>query len=298
MTIDISSFRHLYPFESHFLDMNGLRYHYLDEGTGEPVVMLHGNPTWSFYFRNLVKELSPCFRAIVPDHIGCGLSDKPGTETYDYQLKNRVNDVGHLLDYLDLKKGITLVLHDWGGAIGMAYAVKYPERIRRIVIMNTAAFFPPGSKRLPLRLWLVRNITSFSKPAVLGLNLFSRGALYMASYKGLPGDVKAGLTAPYNCWENRIATLEFVRDIPVNRKDPSYSLIKYTDENLYKLADKPMLICWGEHDFVFDGAYLSEWQRRFPGAEVHTFPDAGHYVLEDAGDKVVGFIRAFLMRET
>ncbi len=276
------------------MDLDGLKYHYLDEGAGDPVVMIHGNPTWSFYFRNLVKAVSPQFRAIVPDHIGCGLSDKPDAQTYNYRLKSRADDLEHLLNHLDLKENITLIVHDWGGMIGMVYALRYPERIKRLVIMNTAGFFPPGDKGLPLRLWLVRNILPFAVPAVLGFNLFSRAALYMASRKGLSKDVRAGLTGPYNSWKNRIATLKFVQDIPVSKKDPSYSLVKNVDENLHKLSDIPMLICWGRHDFVFDSVFLAEWQRRFPHATVHEFSDAGHYVLEDAADEIIPLVRDFL----
>ena len=116
----------------------------------------------------------------------------------------------------------------------------------------------------------------------------------MASYRRLPRDVRKGLTAPYNSWHNRAATLKFVQDIPINEKDPSYHLVQHVDNNLYKLSKHPVLICWGAHDFVFDGDYLSEWQRRFPGAEVHTFSDAGHYVLEDVPEKVTSRVKDFL----
>jgi haloalkane dehalogenase len=256
--------------------------------------MIHGNPTWSFYFRELVKGLSPQFRTIVPDHIGCGLSDKPDIQRYDYSLKSRVDDLESLIDHLGLKEKITLVLHDWGGMIGMAYALRHPERIHRIAVMNTAAFLLPKGKKLPFSLWIVRNVKPFATLTVLGMNLFAYGALFMASYKGLKNDVKSGLIAPYNCWSNRIATLKFVQDIPLSEKDPSYSLVKYVDENLYKLSHIPMLICWGKHDFVFDAAYLLEWQQRFPNAEVHAFSEAGHYVLEDVPDEIVILIKDFL----
>ena len=292
--IDISKFRHLYPFKSHFMEINGLKYHFLDQGEGDPVVMLHGNPTWSFFFRNLIKGLSPQCRTIVPDHIGCGLSDKPGIHQYDYRLKSRVDDVENLLDYLGISQNITLVLHDWGGMIGMAYALRHLERIRRFVIMNTAAFLLPKGKALPVRLRLIRNIKPFASLAVLGFNMFACGALSMASYKGIEKDVKSGLVAPYNSWVNRIATLKFVQDIPVKKKDPSYSLAKYVDDNLYRLKHIPMLVLWGEHDFVFDMDFLLEWQRRFPDAKVKTFKDGGHYVLEDAADRIIPMIRNFL----
>ena len=292
--------RRLYPFESHYLDRSGLRYHYLDEyeggGSGEPVVMVHGNPTWSFYYRELVKALRPSHRCIVPDHIGCGLSDKPGDDAYDYRLKSRVDDLEALLDHLDLNANVTLILHDWGGMIGMACALRRPERIRRLVILNTAAFLLPKGKSMPLRLWALHGRNPLASLAVRGCNLFAWGATFMATKKGLTRDVRRGLTAPYNSWRNRIATLRFVQDIPLSPRHASYAMAKSVDEHLHLLADRPTLICWGEHDFVFDHHFLNEWRRRFPNAEVHTFPGAGHYVLDDAADLIVPLILDFLVR--
>jgi cis-3-alkyl-4-acyloxetan-2-one decarboxylase len=292
--IDISGFRHLYPFTSHYLDLNGLKYHYLDEGEGDPIVMVHGNPTWSFYFRELIRALSPHYRTIVPDHIGCGLSDKPESKNYDYRLKNRVDDLEILIHNLKLKEKITLILHDWGGFIGMAYALRYPERIGRFIILNTAAFLPPRGKPIPMVLKLIRILKPFATLAVLGFNLFAYGALLKNSYKDLPHDVKSGLIAPYNCWKNRIATLKFVQDIHLVEKNPSYGIVKQVDDGMKSFTKFPMLICWGEHDFVFDHDYLSEWQRRFPEAEIHRFPDAGHYVLEDVPEKIIPLTQDFL----
>ena len=292
--IDISSIRHLYPFTSHYLDLNGLQYHYIDEGEGEPIVMVHGNPTWSFYFRELIKALSPQYRTIVPDHIGCGLSDKPDSKSYDYRLKNRVDDLEVLIQNLVVKEKITLVLHDWGGFIGMGYALRHPERIDRFILMNTAAFLPPRGKSIPMILSLIRILRPFATLAVLGLNLFAYGALFKNSYKGLSDDVKSGLIAPYNCWKNRIATLKFVLDIHMAEKNPSYRIVKQIDDGLESFTNFPMLICWGKHDFVFDQDYLAEWQRRFSQAEVHRFPDAGHYVLEDVPEKIIPLTQNFL----
>ena len=171
-TIDISPFRHLYPFESRFVSINGLKYHYVDKGSGDPVLMIHGNPTWSFYFRSLISALSPDYRTIAPDHIGCGLSDKPDAETYDYRLERRVADLECFIDTLELEKKLTLIVHDWGGMIGTAYAVAHPDRIGRVVLTNTAAFLPPAGKQLPFRLKLARNWGPFSKFSILRLNLF------------------------------------------------------------------------------------------------------------------------------
>jgi haloalkane dehalogenase len=276
--------------------INGFNYHYVDEGSGEPVVMVHGNPTWSFYYRGLIKALSSRYRTIVPDHIGCGLSDKPDGDAYDYKLINRVDDLEVLIDNLKIKEKITLVLHDWGGFIGMAYAVRHSDRIERLVLMNTAAFLPPQGKPIPIILKLIRGLKPLAVLAVQGFNLFAVGALYKNSFKGLPKDVRAGLVAPYNSWQNRIATLKFVQDIHLTEKNPSYSAVKRVDSSLNMFLDMPILICWGEHDFVFDADYLAEWVRRFPDAEVHRFPDAGHYVLEDVPEKIIPLIDRFLSR--
>ena len=293
--VDITPFRHLYPFKSNFFDRNGLKYHYLDEGVGNPVVMIHGNPTWSFYFREPVKALRSRYRVIVPDHMGCGLSDKPGLGQYGFQLQNRIDDLQALLNHLEIKDKITLLVHDWGGMIGMAYAVANPERIARLVILNTAAFLPPGKKPIPIRLRIIRNLKWLATPAVLGLNLFARGAIMMAPRKKLNADVRKGLTAPYNSWSNRLATLKFVEDIPLHQDDPSYEVVHNVSNNLELLSHKPMLICWGAHDFVFDRDYYYEWCRRFPNAHASIYEDAGHYILEDVPDLVIERIKQFLI---
>jgi len=290
------AFRRLYPFQSRHMVIEGHRFHYIDEGSGPPMVMLHGNPTWSFYYRHLIRRFSSGHRTIAPDHIGCGLSDKPSLSEYPYTLDRRVSDIDTFLSRLDLEEKITLVVHDWGGMIGMAWAVDHPERIQRIVVLNTAAFLPPAGKRLPLRLQLVRNLPLLSKPAVLGLNLFARSALYMAAKKPLSKDTRTYLAAPYNCWRNRIATYRFVRDIPLRPSDTSYRTVHRTSERLHLLRHRPFLICWGRHDFVFDLDYFNEWRQRFPAAESHLLEEAGHYILEDSPEKVATLMAAFIHR--
>jgi haloalkane dehalogenase len=284
----------LYPFTGHFFDRDGLRLHYLDEGRGEPVVMLHGNPTWSFYYRNLVRALRDSYRTVVPDHVGCGLSDKPDDARYPYTLEQRVNDLEALIDHLALEEKLTLVLHDWGGMIGMAYAVRHPERIGRLVILNTAAFHLPKAKPLPWSLWLCRD-TPLGPFLVRGLNAFCRGAARSCcTRRPMPAEVRRAYLAPYDSWRNRISILRFVQDIPLRPGDRSYDLVTEVQESLHRLQGVPMLICWGENDFVFDGHFLDEWVRRFPAAAMHRFPDAGHYVLEDAADEIIPAVRHFL----
>jgi haloalkane dehalogenase len=284
----------MYPFTGKTLDRGGLKYHYLDEGAGDPVVMLHGNPSWSFYYRTLVMALRDQYRCIVPDHIGMGLSDKPGDDRYAYTLQSRVDDLDALLDHLGLRDNLTLVVHDWGGMIGFAYASRYPERIKRLVVLNTSAFLLPSTKPFPLPLWMARD-TALGAFLVRGLNAFSATASFVCCTEHpMNAELRAAYTAPYDTWENRIATLRFVQDIPLAPGDRSYDLVKSVQEGLERFASVPMLICWGERDFVFDHHFLAEWERRFPHAEVHRFPRAGHYVLEDARESVIPLIREFL----
>ena len=291
MSLDIRSY---YPFSSHYLDLDGLRYHYLDEGSGDPVVMLHGNPSWSFYYRNLVIALRDHCRCIVPDHIGCGLSDKPGDDRYDYTLDRRVSDLERLLDHLGINERITLVLHDWGGMIGMAYAGRHRPQIGRLVIMNTAAFHLPQGKRFPFALKLCRD-TGLGAFLVRGFNAFSLAASFVGCKRNpMPAELRRAYRMPYNSWRNRIATLRFVQDIPLATGDRAYDLVSSVEAGLDRFSDLPMAIFWGERDFVFDGLFLSEWERRFPKAEIHRYHDGGHYILEDEKEDVIPLITRFL----
>ena len=284
------------PFASHYFERNGLRQHYLDEGEGTPVVMLHGNPTWCFYYRNLVGALREKHRCIVPDHMGCGYSDKPGDDRYTYTLANRVNDVEALLVHLGIRENITLIVHDWGGMIGMAYATRHPERIARLVVLNTGAFHLPAAKPFPFGLWLVRN-TPLGPLLVRGCNLFARGAAWVGcKRRRMPKELRDQYCAPYNSWQNRIATLRFVQDIPLSPSDPADSVVTETEQRLHTLAHVPLLIFWGLKDFVFDRHFLAEWEQRFPRAIVHRFEDCGHYILEDAAEEIIPHIQAFLKR--
>jgi cis-3-alkyl-4-acyloxetan-2-one decarboxylase len=276
------------------LDREGLRLHYLDEGNGEPVVMIHGNPTWSFYYRHLIDDLNDTHRVIVPDHIGCGLSDKPDDSRYDYTLARRVADLEALLDHLGLARDLTLVLHDWGGIIGMTFAARHAERIARLIVCNTAAFHKPAGKSFPLALALFRD-----SPAggwlVRGLNLFVRGTTWIGcKTRRMPKEVRHAYAAPYDSWANRIAIHRFVQDIPLRPGDRSYEVISQVQDRLHLLRSVPMLIAWGMKDFVFDKPVLDEWVRRFPEAEVHRFPRAGHLLFDDEREAVGRLVRTFL----
>ncbi len=292
----LEQIRPLFDFHPHFQDLDGIRCHYLDEGSGETVVMVHGNPSWSFMFRELVDGLRDRCRVIVPDHIGCGLSDKPDDSRYTYTLGRRVADLESLLDGLGANRDLTLVAHDWGGVIAMTYATRHPERVRRIVLFNTAAFLLPSWKSLHWTLRLCRDSRLFAM-LIRRFNLFSWGASWIGCRRRrMSRPVRRAYTAPYDSWKNRIATLRFVQDIPLTPEDPAYEVLRQTQENLDSLQNVPMMICWGEKDFVFDGDFLDEWRRRFPKAEIHRFKAAGHYVLEDESEAILPLVRDFISK--
>lgn len=282
-----------YPFESRFLDLDGIRMHYLDEGEGPPVVMVHGNPTWSYYYRHLVLALRDSHRVVVPDHVGCGLSDKPREDAYPYRLERRIEDLGRLIDHADLEEKVTLVVHDWGGMIGMAWAARHPGRVERLVILNTAGFHLPAGKRMPRSLRLSRSpLGAF---LVRGLNLFCRGALrYCVTQRRLTAGERRAYLAPYDSWDHRLAVQRFIQDIPLRPADPGYDIVSEVQAGLEQFRDTPTLLLWGMRDFVFDPGYLVEWERRMPHARVHRYEGAGHYVLEDARDDVRSLVEAFV----
>jgi len=284
-----TAFADEYPFMSHFLDLGGLKYHYVDEGAGDVLLMVHGNPTWSFAWRNLIKDLSRDYRVLAVDHIGCGFSDKP--QDYSYTLARHIENLAHFVEALDLRH-ITLFAHDWGGAIGMGTAARLPERFSRFVLFNTAAF---RSRRIPKRIAACR-IPIAGPLAVRGLNLFARAALSMAVEKRerMTPAVRAGYLAPYDSWRNRVAVLRFVQDIPLSENHRSYQTLLEVEQGLDQFRNSPVLLVWGERDWCFTREFLEEFQRRLPQAETFAIQDAGHYVFEDAHERIIPRVREFL----
>lgn len=277
--------RAAYPWTGSSLSVDGGRMHYLDEGPKDAPVLLcvHGNPTWSFYWRALVHRYAGPYRVIVPDHIGCGLSDKP--QDWPYRLAGHVGNLRALVEHLDLRD-ISLAVHDWGGAIGMGVATLEPDRFKRFLVTNTAAF---RSADIPFSIATIR-IPLYGPLAVLGLNGFARVATIRASAKGLSAQAKAGLLLPYDSWDHRIATLRFVQDIPMKADHPSWPELGRIEAGLASLVDKPMMLCWGDDDFCFTPRFRERWQQLFPKATVHAWPDVGHYVMEDAPERVIAAI--------
>jgi len=282
----------IYPFQpATFTTPQGASMSYLDEGPRqeEAVLMLHGNPTWSFYYRDLVLDLAPTRRCVVPDHVGMGLSAKPAK--YAYTLASRIADVEALVDSLGLRR-VHLVVHDWGGAIGFGLAVRRPDLVGRIVIMNTAAFV---SKRIPKRIELCR-APVIGELIVRGLNGFAEPATFMAmAMRRMSWDERKGFLYPYDSWAHRIAIDRFVRDIPLEPRHPSRAVLEGIEAGLPTLAGHEKMLLWGVRDFCFDESFLARWLEIFPDARLERLERAGHYVLEDAGAEARSRIAAFLL---
>jgi haloalkane dehalogenase len=264
---------------------------YVDEGprSDEAVVLLHGNPTWSYYYRDLIRELAAAgMRCVAPDHIGMGLSDKP--QDYPYRLATHIENLAGLIEKLGLRR-VHLVMHDWGGAIGFGWAVRQPEKVGRLVILNTAAFPSPN---LPLRIRLCRTPV-LGEALVRGLNGFAWAATWMAMHRrSLTDEVKRGYLFPYDSWKNRIGVARFVADIPMNARHPSRKTLEEMTGRLTAFRDRKVMIIWGGADFCFTKRFYNRWLEIFPQSQARYLGDAGHYVLEDAGEEIRPMIKAFL----
>lgn len=278
-----------YPFASHWFDPGLGRVHYVDEGAGgEPLLFVHGNPTWSFHWRRLIADLRGTRRCVAIDHLGCGLSDKPQRA---HQLAERIDHLGQLVDQLDLRN-VTLVAQDWGGAIGLGAMLERQDRLKRVLLFNTGAW-PP--RRIPLRIAVCRTPV-LGKLALQGANLFSRAALRMtlSRQRGLSRETTAGYLAPYNNWANRRAVYEFVADIPKRPTDPSWHTLAGIDERLPELANLPIRLVWGMQDWCFDPACLDRFISHWPEADVVRLKDVGHWVPEDAPADSLRLLREFV----
>lgn len=283
------SWRSLFPFASHSFDTPGGRLRYLDEGPRDAPVLLcvHGNPTWSFLWRDVAAEFRGSHRVVAPDHLGCGLSDKP--QNWGYRLADHVDNLARLITSLDLRR-VTLLVHDWGGPIGLGAALREPDRIERLVITNTGAF---RAKSIPVRIAVCR-LPVLGPLAVRGFNTFSWAATFMTTTRGLPRDVAEGYLYPYRSWADRIAVQRFVEDIPLDAGHPSWPTLVAIEEGLKQFADRPGLILWGEQDWCFTPWFRREFERRLPRLTSHPFADAGHLVIEDARGRVLEHLRELL----
>jgi haloalkane dehalogenase len=275
-----------YPFRSHYLATEHGNLHYVDEGSGEVILFVHGNPTWSFMYRHLIKGLRAGFRCVAPDHIGFGLSDKPFDVSYLPQF--HAENLQLLIEQRHLKD-ITLVVHDWGGAIGMAYALDHPGNVKRLIVLNTSFWSVMGIKEAedfsrylggPAGRFLCRYFNAFPRFIVP----YAFGDL-----SKLTRAVHRNYIEPFPTPQSRKATWVFPKAI-IGESDWLASLWDKRD----RLADKPVLVLWGLRDPAFGLRELDRWKTAFPHLEAQTFPGVGHFVAEELGPAAIGPVEAFL----
>jgi len=286
----------LYPFASHRLDLRGPALHYLDEGPRDPetptLLFVHGNPTWSFHWRNLILANREKYRCVAVDHLGCGLSD---LQPRPLRLADHIDNVVQLIETLDLRR-VTLVAQDWGGAIGLGAMLRQRPRLERICLYNTGAF-PPWF--IPWRIRVCR-WPVVGKLALQGGNAFSRAALGMtlSRRRRLDPHVAEAYLAPYHDWQSRAAVYQFVKDIPLSARHPTWQTLADIERGLTTLAELPQLLMWGMQDWCFTPACLEKFVEYWPTAEVHRLADVGHWVVEDAPEAAETLLADWLQRTT
>lgn len=292
--IDIKdeTFDGTFPFAPHYHEVNGFAMHFVDEGTGEPIVLVHGDPTWGYLWRRFIPPLARRRRCIVPDHMGMGKSGVP-EDPYPYRLHHHVANLESLLLHLDLR-GMTLVLHDWGGPVGLGVATRYPGRIKRLVLMNTWAFAPWPGAPFPRLVELIRS--ERGEKFVLEKNGYLEPALLGTTHRpeNLTETVLEAYRAPFPTPTSRRALLCWSRDIPVSETDPSFAEMKRIEEGLARFTGTPTLLVWGMRDPVLPESVLRRWQRLYAKAATREIADASHFLQEDAPDRIVGCVEEFL----
>ncbi len=292
ITLKDETFDGTFPFAPRYFDHNGFQMHFVDKGSGEPVVLVHGDPTWGYLYRNFIHALARHHRCIVPDHMGMGKSGVP-QEPYPYRLQHHIANFENLLLYLDLRD-ITLVLHDWGGPVGLGFATRHPERVKRLVLMNTWAFAPWPGGPFPRLLEIIRSARG--EKFVLEKNGYLEPALLGTTFhiENLTRVVMDAYRAPFPTPESRLALLCWSRDIPVSERDPSYAEMKRIERGLPQFLDTPALLVWGMNDPVLSEPVLRTWQSTYPRAITYEIEDASHFLQEDAPARIVNCIEEFL----
>jgi cis-3-alkyl-4-acyloxetan-2-one decarboxylase len=292
LTLKDETFEGTFPFPPQYHVVKSFAMHFVDEGSGEPVVMLHGDPTWGYLYRHFLPALSQKYRCLVPDHLGMGKSEVP-QDASCYRLEQRIAHLEALLLHLDVRD-ITLVAHDWGGPVGLGFATRHPERIKRLVLLNTWAFAPWPGGSFPRLLELIRSPRG--EAFVLQKNGYLEPALVGTTFHtdALTGPILHAYRAPFPTPESRLAMLCWSRDIPVAETDVSYAQMKRIEEALPLFSQTPVLLIWGMQDPVLSPTVLRCWQRVYPHARTYEIQDASHFLQEDAHDRIVGWIEAFL----
>jgi haloalkane dehalogenase len=273
-----------FPFEPRYADQDGLRMHYVDQGEGDPVLCLHGEPTWSYLYRKMIPTLSRAARVVAPDYLGFGRSDKP-TDRGWYSFDRHYGSILGLVESLELER-LTVVVQDWGGPIGMRLAVEQPERLARLVILNTGV----GGGRAPNDVWL-----RFREVVRAAGGDFQPGRLIRtASVRGLSDEAMAAYDAPFPTPESKAGPIMFPEQVPTEPEHPNAAPMLAIREAM-KEWHKPTLVLFGDSDPIFPPEVADRIAELIPGAlPAETIANAGHFVQEDAGEEVAARIVRFL----
>ena len=273
-----------YDFDPHYVEQDGLRMHYVDEGEGQAVLLLHGEPTWAYLYRKVIRAVAPVARCIAPDYFGFGRSDKPvARDWYSYDAHSATLE--RFVDELDLRD-VTVVMQDWGGPLGMRLAVERPDRISRMVVMNTGIFAgrPPSDTWLSFRELVRRTGPDFQAGQLIRITCTT----------DLPDDVVAAYDAPFAAPESKTGVLMFPELVPTEPDHPSAGTMLVVREKLHSW-DRPALVFFGDSDPVFSTRVAERLAELIPGAELQEpIAGAGHFLQEDAGEEVGRRIAAWL----
>jgi haloalkane dehalogenase len=273
-----------YAFEPRYVERDGLRMHYIDEGSGAPILLLHGEPTWSFLYRKLIPTLSAAGRAIAPDYFGFGRSDKP-TRIEDYSYDFHYASVERLANQLDLRE-TTVVVHDWGGPIGLRLAVEHPDRVARLVILNTGI----GAGRAPSDEWL--RFRAFVRR--VGTDLVPGQLIRISAVTELADEVVESYNAPFPTPESKAGVLAFPEQVPTEIDHPNAAKMLEIRAELERW-EKPALVLFSDSDPIFSTVAAEHMASRIPGAgPAEIIADAGHFLQEEKGEEIAVRIVRFL----
>jgi haloalkane dehalogenase len=275
-----------YPFAPNYLDFSGLRMHYVDEGAGDPVLLMHGEPDWSYLYRKMIPPLTARFRCIAPDYLGFGRSDKPlRIEDYTYDLHAR--SIAHLVERLDLRD-ITVVVQDWGGPIGLRVATEMRDRFKRLVVLNTGLFASSKSWPTPgFMQW--RNFAERT-----GLDLPVGRIMQLSTATELDDATLAAYEAPWPVRESKAGVAAFPLLVPLTAEDPNAQAMLRVMDAL-RAWNVPALVCWSDGDPVFPLKAGDAMAALLPGSggRVHELSGAGHMLQEDRGEDIARLILDF-----
>jgi haloalkane dehalogenase len=264
-----------FPFRPHYVEQDGLRMHYLDEGAGDPVLLLHGEPTWSFLYRKVIPQLAGSSRCIAPDYFGFGRSDKP-TQREWYSYDRHSDSIARLAEELDLRD-LTVVVQDWGGPLGFRFAVEHPDRVARLVVMNTGI-----GARAPNDDWL--RFQAFMRR--IDLDVVAGQLLRLSLVQPTSDEVIAGYDAPFPIRESRVGVAQFPELVPTSTDHPSAARMLEVRESLRRF-DRPALVLFSDSDPIFPRRAAEVIAELLPNAELDPpVAGAGHFLQEDRGETV------------